>query len=47
MPLPEMLKKLKLNGSVKTYKIFYNTPKKMSFSIIGDWNEKIGSQEIQ
>ena len=33
MPQPVMLKKLKLNGSMKTYKTFYNEhPIKMSFS---------------
>ena len=35
-----MLKKLKLNGSMKTYK----TKKDVLF-IIGDWNAKVGSQE--
>ena len=31
---PVTLKKLKLNGSMKTYKILYNShPKKMSFSL--------------
>ena len=35
MPRPVMLKKLKLNRSMKTYKTF----------IIGDWNAKVGSQE--
>ena len=40
-----MLKKLKLNGSMKTYKTFQNQhSKKMSFSL-GDWNAKVGSQE--
>ena len=37
-----MLKKLKLNGFMKTYKT--NTPKNDLF-IIGDWNAKVGSQE--
>ena len=45
-----MLKKLKLNGSMKIYKIFRtNTPttqKKKVLFIIGDWNAKVGSQEI-
>ena len=36
-----MLKKLKLNGSMKTYK----TSKKDVFFIIVDWNAKVGSQE--
>ena len=40
-----MLKKL--NGSVKTYKNFYNlTPQKDILFIIGDWNAKLRSQEI-
>ena len=41
-----MLKKLKLNGSMKTYKTFLKlTPKKDVLFIIGDWNAKVGSQE--
>ena len=41
-----MLKKLKLNGSMKTYKTSRtNTPKDVLFTI-GDWNAKVGSQEI-
>ena len=41
-----MLKKLTLNGSVKTYKIFLElTPPKDGLFIIGDWNAKVGSQE--
>ena len=50
-----MLKKLKLNVSMKTYKTFQNlevlelgvlqTPKKDVLFIIGDWNAKVGSQE--
>ena len=45
MPQPVMLKKLKLNGSMKTYKTFRtNTPKDVLF-IIADWNAKVGSQE--
>ena len=39
MPGPVMLKRLKLNGSMKT------TPKKDVLFIIGDWNAKAGSQE--
>ena len=39
MPQPVKLKKLKLNGSMKT------TPKKDVLFIIGDWNAKAGSQE--
>ena len=44
MPQPVTLKKLKLNGSMKTYKTFYNTPKRCPFHY-GDWNAKVGSQE--
>ena len=41
-----MLKKLKFNGSMKTYKTFIElTPKKDVLFIIGDWNAKVGSQE--
>ena len=41
-----MLKRLKLNGSMKTYKTFLElTPKKDALFIIGDWNAKVGSQE--
>ena len=47
MPQPVTLKKLKLNGSMKTYKTFLElTPKKDVLFIIGDWNAKVGSQEI-
>ena len=46
MPQPVMLEKLKLNGSMKTYKTFIElTPKKDVLFIIGDWNAKVGSQE--
>ena len=45
MPRPVMLKKLKLNSSVKTYKTLELTPKKDVLFIIGDWNAKVGSQE--
>ena len=38
-----MLKTLKLNGSMKTYKTL--TPPKHVLFIIGDWNAKVGSQE--
>ena len=42
-----MLKKLKLAVSMKTDKIFIElTPKKDVLFIIGDWNAKLGSQEI-
>ena len=41
-----MLKKLKLNGSRKTYKTFLElTPQKDVLFILGDWNAKVGSQE--
>ena len=48
MSQPLILKKLKLNGSMKTYKIFgTNTKKKKKVLFItGDWNTKLGSQEI-
>ena len=45
MPQPVMLKKLKLNGSIKTYKTFSNEHPKDVLFIIGDWNAKVGSQE--
>ena len=41
-----MLKKLKLNGSMKTYKTFRTNNKKGVLFIIGDWNAKVGIQEI-
>ena len=41
-----MLKKLKLNGSMKSYKTLELTPKKDVLFIIGDWNAKVRSQEI-
>ena len=40
-----MLKKLKLNGSIKTYKPSRTNTKKVVLFIIGDWNAKVGSQE--
>ena len=42
-----MLKKLKLNGSMKTYlqDLLELTPQKDVLFIIGDWNEKVGSKE--
>ena len=47
MPQTGMLKKLKLNGCMKTYKTFLNKhPKKDVMFIIGDWNAKVGSKEI-
>ena len=46
MPQPLMLKRLNLNSSQKTYKTSRtNTPKDV-FLFTGDWNEKVGSQEI-
>ena len=46
MPQPLMLKKLKLNGSLKTCKPSKtNTKKRCSFHD-RDWNAKLGSQEI-
>ena len=46
MPQPVTLKKLKLNGSMKTYKTFLElTPKKDVLFIIGVWNAKVGIQE--
>ena len=46
MPQPAILKKLKLNSSMKTYKTFLElTPKKDVLFIIGDWNAKVRSQE--
>ena len=43
---PVTLKKLKLNGSMKTYTQRTNTQKDVLF-IIGDWNAKVGSQETR
>ena len=45
MPQQVMLKKLKLNGSMKTYNLLELTPKKDVHFIIGDWNAKVGRQE--
>ena len=46
MPGPVMLKKLKLNSSMKTLKdLLELTPKKDVLFIIADWNAKVGSQE--
>ena len=42
-----MLKKVNLNGSMKTYKTLWNEhPQKISFFTIGDWNAKVANQEI-
>ena len=46
MPQPVMLKKLKLNGYEDLQDLLELTPKKDVLFIIGDWNEKVGSQEI-
>ena len=47
MPQPVTLKKLKLNGSMKTYKnLLELTPKKDVLFILGDWNGRVGNQEI-
>ena len=46
MPQAVTLKKLKLNGSMKTYKdLLELTLKKDVLFILGDWNAKVGSQE--
>ena len=46
MPQPVTLKKLKLNGSMKTLQdLLELIPKKDVLFIIGDWNAKVGSQE--
>ena len=49
MTQPVTLQKLKLNGSMKIYKIILIllelTPKKDILFIIEDWNAKVGSQE--
>ena len=44
MPRPIMLKKLKLNGSMKTF-LLELTRKKDVLFIIWDWNAKVGNQE--
>ena len=50
MPQPQMLNKLKFNGSMKTYKTFWNYHQRNKIKyvlfIIGNWNAKVGSQEI-
>ena len=46
MPRPVMLKKLKLNGSMKTYKTFLElTLKKDILFIIGDWKGLLSHKE--
>ena len=46
MPQPVTQKKLKLNGSMKTHDLLEITPPKDVLFILGDWNVKVGSQEI-
>ena len=46
MPRPGMLKKLKLNGSMKTQGLLELTTKRDVLFITEDWNAKVGSQEI-
>ena len=41
-----MLKKLKLNGSMKTYKTFRTNTKKDVLFTTGNWNAKVGNEEI-
>ena len=41
-----MLKKLRLNGTMKTYRPSRTTTQKDVLFIIGDWNVKVESQEI-
>ena len=45
MPQPVTLKRLKLNGSMKTYDLLEITPPKDVLFILGDWNAKVGSKE--
>ena len=46
MPLPVMLKKLKLNQSYEDLQdLLELTPKKDVLFIRGDWKAKVGSQE--
>ena len=45
MPQPVMLKKLKLNGSMKDLQDLLELAPKDVLFIIGDWNAKVGSQE--
>ena len=46
MPQPAMLKKLKLNSSMKDLQdLLERTPKKDVLFVLGDWNAKVGSQE--
>ena len=45
MPQLVMLKKLKLTGSMKTYKTFKTNTQKNVLFIIEDWNAKVGREE--
>ena len=49
MPQPVMLKKLKLNGSMKIYiqDLLELTPQNDVLFILGDWNAEVGSQETR
>ena len=47
MPQPVMLKKLKIEQFYEDLQdLLELTPKKVVLFIIGDWNAKVGSQEI-
>ena len=46
MPQPLMMKKLKLNRHGDLQDLLKLTPKKDVVFIIGDWNAKLGIQEI-
>ena len=45
MPQLLMLKKLKLNGSVNTYRPSRTNTKKDVLFIIGDWSAEVGNKE--
>ena len=45
--MPQLLsKKLKLNGSIKPTRPSRTNTKKDVLFVIGDWNTKVGSQEV-
>ena len=46
MPQQVILKKLKLNDSMKIHDLLEWTTKKDVLFIIGDWNAKVGNQEL-
>ena len=46
MPQPLLSKKQKLTGAMKTYRPSRININKYIFFIIGDWNAKVGGQEI-